>query len=1437
MHSDNDPITSTAFEHTIRNMPQRDVGFKDFDSTVPPLRAFTNPLNSDNFILNSNHLLEANLSSIVSDLVNGFQFNLEDKHSLIGYCNALTLLSHKYPTTEYPHCWGCHYSEDSLSTKLLNICITLLSTNPLILLDLSAHQNVLTLTGNILEGLAYNLIKTNFNKNTTNTSELDWGLISHICPQLAQQLETIFNHLLRILSIYSSNIEEPVVATNLMSSITNYNKMPVIQSLSNSPLSPIKKKTSPKLPEFGDKSDKKSDSEKTDKEKFTKFGSNVLLLRFSELIRSSYLSNKTTIDLKADKMSTLLNGTLKVLGRLLELPTIKFISKLAEEILHYLKIVFNIEPSLAVWNVRQLLKCIFGTNFVVLFTNESIAEDQEVIEEEVPSNENSTPNRIPFSMSGNTNYLEMGGLYNTCLSHPYTKFTQFYASMSSRLSSSFASNDETDPTFSSWLRKKIEKRVSLILDKNISSGNQSVGLNSKASLTSHIRLFEPVVIKALKQYTITSDVPFQCEVLDLLSQLVQLRVNYCLLDSEQIFIGFVLKQFEFIESGHFERYDQLVGHIFFFLILLSYERYHSKPIIGIPKIIQLCDGILASGQYPQKFALPSLQPIVEDLILLRSAAKVDSSKELEAQREVIVANCLKLVQFPRILKILIIVTKQSKKDGEEKWKKISRQITDTLLPQLVKQSIQIDCYDSLNCLHQLFESVSPSVFRPVDILLKALFAAPQPDITDNYYYFHRWTCLILVILRLLIVQVKEEVVLARLEEIKSSIVTIGPFGLPVIPTTSFVSTNSVPFHMSSITNRNDSLTLESEEMFAEYLLQIIQLCSHEIVIRSNSLYIDIQNHCEFLSQQLANYMLILTHMFQSGSFRRVAKAAMNLIKKSQFSDTSDECFTEESNSYFNGFSLNKTNSSFLSIQSKCPTLALQWFNLLMLLNYEDNNEDGLWNHLIRPDPNGLATNSTSKQLSVAKRRGSVSKIKTCFVFSPSIEIIRRGSLILFCDFVCENMNDAEHMTWLIVQNINEIIRLCHELPVSEFISSIHRNSASSGLFIQAINARCDDNLKNASFLRRLLNCLERVHPSQTVSLISFLIEKILSNPSLQSNYLLMSDAQNLVIKRLKSLNSSLDSYSNQNTNQFSAQDLDKMIICLNPYRYANLSSILESFRNDSNESNALQTSHPLIDSSSVVNIPEINKEWFLTILTKYCRKYFNGHKAAHLLNRLSYEDIVSTISSKDLALEILSDCIEFGEHSLVEEDKTNTKIMFSVVMNRINLLKASLNAVLHHISYFMSILPTPHFPFLTHSEMITPKEARHRDKLIELFSQSNLWNYLFKLSSGLLAFLEHHSERSISSDLLPNILRISVLYSESIQFMTEVVENISFTHLIVDLKILRSALNCQSIFSYLSTPENMSYQCSIISAIHSLTQFCKYFETNDTIIRNKLFLL
>ena len=48
----------------------------------------------------------------------------------------------------------------------------------------------------------------------------------------------------------------------------------------------------------------------------------------------------------------------------------------------------------------------------------------------------------------------------------------------------------------------------------------------QTAIAVYIRLFEPLMIKVLKQYTVTSFLELQQQVLDLLSQLVQLWVNY-----------------------------------------------------------------------------------------------------------------------------------------------------------------------------------------------------------------------------------------------------------------------------------------------------------------------------------------------------------------------------------------------------------------------------------------------------------------------------------------------------------------------------------------------------------------------------------------------------------------------------------------------------------------------------------------------------------------------------------------------------------------------------------------------------------------------------------------------------------------------------------------------------------------------------------------------
>jgi huntingtin len=158
-----------------------------------------------------------------------------------------------------------------------------------------------------------------------------------------------------------------------------------------------------------------------------------------------------------------------------------------------------------------------------------------------------------------------------------------------------------------------------------------------------------MVIRALKHYTITSDVEQQSKVLQLLIQLVQLRVNYCLLDSDKIFVTYVLKQLDLIEEGQMLRAQILIPDMFKFLVLLSYEKYHSKPIIDVPKILQLCEGLFASGQSAEDFVMPALIPVAEDLFCSRASSDQLQMSELDAQREVMLTMLIKLLPYQQVI--------------------------------------------------------------------------------------------------------------------------------------------------------------------------------------------------------------------------------------------------------------------------------------------------------------------------------------------------------------------------------------------------------------------------------------------------------------------------------------------------------------------------------------------------------------------------------------------------------------------------------------------------------------------------------------------------------------------------------------------------------------------------------------------------------------------
>ncbi len=487
----------------------------------------------------------------------------------LGCYEALLKITTSYPPVFLPRGWGCNIPRmRKMSTTILNGSgINKSFPNPgfellvwsvksltvgTISNDLNVHGKLLTLSGKIYAGLSMELLRT----PTSGSSGLDSAsasdanylsaAISHE-ERLHQTAGDIISHVLKLLSILSHIIEDnPVIIPPPKS--TN------ISGASNSSISPLKRKpSSTSLSSSTDPASKSSSqnqqsSQGQPPEASKRLGYFAHISHYIRLYEILKAVNCNTHD--PGKMFNFLRSCLTCLSSVLEFSLANTVGKHAEELLQYLRIIFNLDPLGTLSCVQSLLRCIFRT---------SIAN--------VQSSTQST-----FGMT-----FGQSGLYHVCFDQPYNELVHTF----------HLARDSTSTP---------DRGQSVLFNSKSTSGFKQSGSNAtsqigkstdRAMLSSYIRLFEPIVIKALKHYTLSSNPFQQTQVLRLLIQLVQLRVNYCLLDSDKIFVNFIMKQLESIEESHLTNVYIIIPDIFKFLVLLSYEKHHSKKIIDIPRILQV----------------------------------------------------------------------------------------------------------------------------------------------------------------------------------------------------------------------------------------------------------------------------------------------------------------------------------------------------------------------------------------------------------------------------------------------------------------------------------------------------------------------------------------------------------------------------------------------------------------------------------------------------------------------------------------------------------------------------------------------------------------------------------------------------------------------------------------------------------------------------------
>ena len=802
------------------------------------------------------------------------------------------------------------------------------------------------------------------------SASLQAGMIA-VCPDwAAEQGELILAHHLKLLSILHHVFEESVPA--LPSS------KPSLPSLPNASLSPIKKKsTEPSTPVSPPAAEKSFTFKETVRPRGS-FVTSPHYMRLYELVRASYNVYKSSAEPRSEeKLCQFSDCVLDSFSLLLEQHGGPDLGKIVEELLSYIRSCMSVSPTTSLKAVRSLLHCLFRASRVT----------------------GAPPVSAPALASHSV--LEL------LVSRPYTALTTQHS----------LAGEPGSPAVEPAPPPRPTSRPA-----------------DRSALASYIRLFEPVVIRALKQYTVTSDLQLQAEVLQLLAQLVRLRVNYCLLDSDQIFIGFVIKQLEGVAEGQLVAATPLIPHIMEFLILLSYERYHSKVIVEVPVLLQLCEALGTGGPASQACLAPALAALASDLYGGRGGP------ELETQREVVVRMVMREVGrgagLDTLANLLDTVA------GEETVaRQLSSQALDTVLPLLCSHQLPLVTADQLLQLRHLFRALAPAAVRPCDRLISSLLATPcdLASLPETLSWLAFTTTSLLTVFRLS----PEEAVLARLAELGIMLGSGGSSGL----------LDSMDSSLASLGPASPDLTL------ATFLLHAVGSAAsklHQLHFSSAS------QSCESADSKLlasltSDLLLLLAWLLQSGRTPRLARAVTQLAR-----DCSDPQALHN---------VAVVTELVVQLRHSLPCITSQWQYCLVLLGR-------------------CSTANTWAALGLGGRQGDNT--------APALplEVCRQAALATLAQHLADSPGEGELLAWFLSTQVREIVVGQADCPtLREFVLVTHRQPAASGLLLEAVAARLEG-MRGAECVAGMMAVLGPVHPAHAGRLVSLLVRRILHSPLL-----------------------------------------------------------------------------------------------------------------------------------------------------------------------------------------------------------------------------------------------------------------------------------------------------------------------------------------------------
>ncbi|XP_031632927.1 huntingtin [Contarinia nasturtii] len=395
------------------------------------------------------------------------------------------------------------------------------------------------------------------------------------------------------------------------------------------------------------------------------FGNDYFYLKIYKILRIIYENYKITINEEIDlKLFSLLRVCLRTMALLIEIMepfTDTESTSFFDEILIYIKTTLIYEPKMSVVCIKHLIR----NMFLMTYPNWKIDEnlfDYERIQTMAPHkmfdylDEIRCQTPVPQKTS-----------VNTTPSHAGSKLINFLASTSTP-----------------------EKQKTNSDHRNI-------------------KIFEPIVIQCLKLFT-KSDSEMQSYVLEMLCQVLQLKVNYCLLDANNIFMEFLLKLIESIETGIIRNSHILTPKIIKILFYLAKQK--EKPQMTIPKIINITDNLLANS-ITKNGSVEALYQLSYEIYFPR---RIDNepvedsqqnTKEKNTQKEVVFSMLLKFIDSIKVKKMICMILMKETSGSKE----IHAELAECLLHTLSDQKVLVTTLDDYHLLRKMCTHIRPYLIQ------------------------------------------------------------------------------------------------------------------------------------------------------------------------------------------------------------------------------------------------------------------------------------------------------------------------------------------------------------------------------------------------------------------------------------------------------------------------------------------------------------------------------------------------------------------------------------------------------------------------------------------------------------------------------------------------------------------------------------------------------